>query len=395
PFFCANPDASTTKQAVVAQSGSGKSQSSSVNIMMTALRPLKIKVLEDEEAVLVDAGVITIDLLNYLSSYVTAKAPAGWTLPAFPWYVYQTVGGAVSTGTHGSSLKWGTMSNQVLEVQMVAANGSLVTLTPASHPFLMRAARVSVGKLGIITQLKMRIVREEPVTRRLRLMPASAFVTLMREVQTSAEQGSHPGWLNETEFFWLPQRSEFMMVSFTRGDAPDLATRQAVLASYVPQNTTVYQTSQQLLQDKSLQRVQDLPLKPVSFSAPGGLTKDAWEDTEFVLQQQVNAPFTLPRTSSGSSVEPGRQALYRMFGRFGQSGDEPLNPVASGMSWKPPAPRMANVMYGLPASAPGLLEVSRVGVMSIAYNATVEATAAYLKEPEIYELTIKTVLFDQ
>ncbi|GFH05987.1 FAD-binding PCMH-type domain-containing protein [Haematococcus lacustris] len=297
PFFCANPDASSTKQAVVAQSGSGKSQSSSVNIMMTALRPLKIKVLEDEEAVLhasnsahlstaqlstvqqrtsayrtaealmVDAGVITIDLLNYLSSYVTAKAPAGWTL---------TVGGAVSTGTHGSSLKWGTMSNQVLEVQMVVANGSLITLTPASHPFLMRAARVSVGKLGIITQLKMRIVREEPVTRRLRLMPASAFVTLMREVQTSAEQGSHPAWLNETEFFWLPQRSEFMMVSFTRGDAPDLATRQAVLASYVPQNTTVYQTSQQLLQDKSLQRVQDLPLKPVSFSAPGGLTKDAW-----------------------------------------------------------------------------------------------------------------------
>jgi hypothetical protein len=39
-----------------------------------------MQVLEDEEAVLVDAGVITIDLLNYLANYVTEKAPAGWTL---------------------------------------------------------------------------------------------------------------------------------------------------------------------------------------------------------------------------------------------------------------------------------------------------------------------------
>ncbi|GFH26109.1 hypothetical protein HaLaN_24200, partial [Haematococcus lacustris] len=31
-------------------------------------------------AVQVDAGVITIDLLNYLANYVTARAPAGWTL---------------------------------------------------------------------------------------------------------------------------------------------------------------------------------------------------------------------------------------------------------------------------------------------------------------------------
>ncbi|GFH17373.1 FAD-binding PCMH-type domain-containing protein, partial [Haematococcus lacustris] len=224
----------------------------------------------------VDAGVITIDLLNYLANYVTARAPAGWTLPAFPWYVYQTVGGAVATGTHGSSLKWGTMSNQVLEMQLVVANGSLVTLTPATHPFLMRAARVAVGKLGIITQLKMRIVREQPVTRRLRTIPASAFLSLMSEAQTSAQRGSYPDWVNETEFFWLPHRSQFMMVSFTRGDDPDPATRQAVLASYSPQNTTVFNTSRQLLQDSLVTRMEDLPLlQGVSFDTPAGLTPAA------------------------------------------------------------------------------------------------------------------------
>lgn len=52
----------------------------SVNIVTTTIRPHNITVLEDEEAVWVDAGVITWDLIRYLGAYVTAKAPAGWTL---------------------------------------------------------------------------------------------------------------------------------------------------------------------------------------------------------------------------------------------------------------------------------------------------------------------------
>jgi hypothetical protein len=36
---------------------------------------------------------------------------------------------------------------QVLAFELVAANGSLVTLTPKTHPFLMKAARISVGKV--------------------------------------------------------------------------------------------------------------------------------------------------------------------------------------------------------------------------------------------------------
>jgi hypothetical protein len=41
---------------------------------------------------------------------------------------------------------------------------------------------------------------------------------------------------------------QFMVVSFTRGDVADPATRHAVLSQYVPGNTTVYNTSTALLQ---------------------------------------------------------------------------------------------------------------------------------------------------
>lgn len=87
--------------------------SSSANIVLTTIRPLTIQVNETEQSVWVSAGIKIIDLLNYLGNYVTATAPAGWTLPAFPWFVYQSIAGAVATGTHGSSLPWKTLSNQV------------------------------------------------------------------------------------------------------------------------------------------------------------------------------------------------------------------------------------------------------------------------------------------
>ena len=39
-------------------------------------------------------------------------APQGYTLPAFSWFIDQTIGGAVATATHGSSFVHGSLSNQ-------------------------------------------------------------------------------------------------------------------------------------------------------------------------------------------------------------------------------------------------------------------------------------------
>ena len=42
----------------------------------------------------------------------TAEAPLGYTLRTFPWYIDQTVAGAVATGSHGSDLRLGSLSDQ-------------------------------------------------------------------------------------------------------------------------------------------------------------------------------------------------------------------------------------------------------------------------------------------
>ena len=48
----------------------------------------------------------------FTDQYRSKKAPQGYTLPAFSWFIDQTIGGAIATATHGSSLRHGSLSNQ-------------------------------------------------------------------------------------------------------------------------------------------------------------------------------------------------------------------------------------------------------------------------------------------
>ncbi|RMZ54692.1 hypothetical protein APUTEX25_003070 [Auxenochlorella protothecoides] len=172
---------------------------------------------EDAARVTVAAGVPQRMLLDYLSKYTAYKQPAGWTLPAFSWFIDQTIGGAVATGTHGSSMTWGSLSSQTHALKLVVANGTEVTLTRESHPHLWRAAGVSVGRLGVITELTLAIVPQQAVTRSLETTQFANFTAQMLEVQedyvAARESGDEDAIkaalfaVDETQLFWfLPNR---------------------------------------------------------------------------------------------------------------------------------------------------------------------------------------------
>jgi L-gulonolactone oxidase len=61
----------------------------------------------------------------------------------------QTVAGSISTGTHGTGERFQNVSAQIAALELVSADGSLVT-ADGSDPDLLRAARVSLGALGVI-----------------------------------------------------------------------------------------------------------------------------------------------------------------------------------------------------------------------------------------------------
>lgn len=68
----------------------------------------------------------------------------------------QTLAGAISTGTHGTGLTLHSLSGNVTALQLVTSTGEVLSLTEASDPDLFKAACVSVGALGIITEVTLK-----------------------------------------------------------------------------------------------------------------------------------------------------------------------------------------------------------------------------------------------
>ncbi|MDQ0273263.1 D-arabinono-1,4-lactone oxidase [Cytobacillus purgationiresistens] len=71
----------------------------------------------------------------------------------------QSIAGAVSTGTHGTGLQFGNISTQVLEVTFVSGSGEIVALSVEKDPEFFKACLVSLGMLGIIVKIKLKMIQ--------------------------------------------------------------------------------------------------------------------------------------------------------------------------------------------------------------------------------------------
>jgi FAD-linked oxidoreductase len=83
---------------------------------------------------------------------------AGQALVNMPDVDKQTLAGSLATATHGTGAGLGCMSTLVTGLQLVAANGELVDCDAETHPELFQAAKVSLGALGMVTQVRMQNV---------------------------------------------------------------------------------------------------------------------------------------------------------------------------------------------------------------------------------------------
>jgi L-gulono-1,4-lactone dehydrogenase len=70
----------------------------------------------------------------------------------------QTVSGAISTGTHGTGARLGGLATQVVGLELVTADGSVLSCSAEENPDVFAAARISVGALGVITSLTLQCV---------------------------------------------------------------------------------------------------------------------------------------------------------------------------------------------------------------------------------------------
>ncbi|KAK3310882.1 D-arabinono-1,4-lactone oxidase-domain-containing protein [Chaetomium strumarium] len=103
-------------------------------------------------------GLCTVQAGIRLYQLSAALDAAGLAMPSLGSIDEQSIAGAISTGTHGSSLHHGLVSESIIELKVTMADGKTRACSAERRPELFRAALLSVGALGVIAEVTLRAV---------------------------------------------------------------------------------------------------------------------------------------------------------------------------------------------------------------------------------------------
>lgn len=105
-----------------------------------------------------ETGVVTMESGIRLYTLCEELERHGLAMPNLGSINQQSIAGAISTGTHGSSVRHGLMSEDIISLKITLANGKTQFCSAKFNPELFRAAVLSLGALGIITEVTLRAV---------------------------------------------------------------------------------------------------------------------------------------------------------------------------------------------------------------------------------------------
>lgn len=123
----------------------------------------------------------------------------------------QTLAGALATATHGTGARFGNLAAQVAAMRLVAGDGSVVELTEGGDADGLRAARVSLGALGVVTEVTLRCV---PAFTLERIDEPRRLGPVMDQLDALVDGHDH------FEFWAFPYADRVMVRRSTRSDRP-------------------------------------------------------------------------------------------------------------------------------------------------------------------------------
>jgi L-gulonolactone oxidase len=123
----------------------------------------------------------------------------------------QSIAGAISTATHGTGGRLRNISSQVVEITLVLADGSTLQCSAERDEEVFRAAKVSLGALGVIAEVTLRCV---PAFTLCGIdAPAPLEHTLERFEQLVSEN-------DHFEFFVFPHATDVLARANNRTEQP-------------------------------------------------------------------------------------------------------------------------------------------------------------------------------
>ncbi len=182
----------------------------------------------------------------------------------------QTLSGAISTGTHGTGIGLTGFSGMVEEVRLVTADGSVRSVSAANDPELFEAARLSVGAIGVITAITMRVVPAFTLHAHEAPRPLAETLEALNDPAGPVHTHDH------FEFYWFPHTNIALTKANDRVPAnhQPLATWRRLLDDEVLSNG-VFTASNNLV------RFAPKLTSPVNFLASRALTERAYTASSY------------------------------------------------------------------------------------------------------------------
>jgi FAD-linked oxidoreductase len=136
----------------------------------------------------VQAGIVLSDLNAQLELHQLS-------MPNLGDVTYQTLAGALSTSTHGTGLQRTGLAAQIRSFKIISASGELLFCDPQHNSEVFHCGRVSLGALGVITEVTLNVV------------PAFNLRAVEQPMRISHVLDNFPQLITDNDFFefyWVP-----------------------------------------------------------------------------------------------------------------------------------------------------------------------------------------------
>lgn len=135
----------------------------------------------------------------------------GQALQNMPDIDEQTIAGAIGTGTHGTGQGLGALHSFVTSLRLVTPAGNVLTCSATENPEIFAAARVSLGSLGVITQVTLQNVKSHRLKRKVWMEPIDDLIAKFDDLAAAH---------HSFEMYFLPFGSNGIAISIDPTDDP-------------------------------------------------------------------------------------------------------------------------------------------------------------------------------
>ena len=188
--------------------GSGHSFSDTAATEGVLIRPDRLTGIRTIDR---NAGIVTVEAGTRLSDLNAALAQRGLSLTNMGDIMVQTVAGATSTGTHGTGRDSAAIAAQIRGLELVTADGSLLTCSENENPEVFASARIGLGALGVVTAITFAVEPLFLLTAHDEPMSFDRVTATFDELHADNEH---------FEFYWFPHTDNCNTLRNNRSTGP-------------------------------------------------------------------------------------------------------------------------------------------------------------------------------